>query len=225
EVPATPAAAGNGNGAATGESRVASREAQPARATPAAPAALPEGATLLKGPPARLVSNMEESLQVPTATSFRELAVTALEARRKQLNDGFAAQGRKDKASFTHLIAWALVKAAVKHPAMGTVLVKQDGQPYGVPMARVNLGLAVDVERKDGSRGLVVPLIKGAEAMDFAAFHAAYEDLVAKARDNKLMPDAYMGAVITLTNPGGLGTVASVPRLMAGQGTIIAVGA
>jgi 2-oxoglutarate dehydrogenase E1 component len=211
-VPVAPAPPANGNGAAL-------------PAVSAAPAALPEGAVLLKGPPARLVANMEESLQVPTATSFRELAVSVLEARRKQVNDGFAAASRKDKVSFTHLIAWALVKAALRHPAMGTVLVKQDGQPYRVPMAQVNLGLAVDVERKDGSRGLVVPVIKGAEAMDFAAFHAAYEDLVAKARDNKLLPDAYMGAVITLTNPGGLGTVASVPRLMAGQGTIIAVGA
>ncbi len=228
EAPVAPAPGGNGKGAATGESRVASRESQPAPAA-AAPSAgqrpLPEGAVLLTGPPARLVANMEESLQVPTATSFRELAVSVLEARRRQANDGLAAAGRKDKVSFTHLIAWALVKAAVKHPAMGTVLVKQDGQPYRVPMAQVNLGLAVDVERKDGSRGLVVPVIKGAEAMDFVAFHAAYEDLVAKARDNKLLPDAYMGAVITLTNPGGLGTVASVPRLMAGQGTIIAVGA
>jgi 2-oxoglutarate dehydrogenase E1 component len=227
-----PTAAGNGNGAdartdaptrADAQGRAPAASAAPA--VPAAPAALPDGAVLLKGPPARLVANMEESLQVPTATSFRELAVSVLEARRKQVNDGFAAAGRKDKVSFTHLIAWALVKAAVKHPAMGTVLVKQDGQPYRVPMAHVNLGLAVDVERKDGSRGLVVPVIKGAEAMDFAAFHAAYEDLVVKARDSKLMPDAYMGAVITLTNPGGLGTVASVPRLMAGQGTIIAVGA
>ena len=102
-------------------SRVASRESQAAPAAPGAPAALPDGATLLKGPPARLVANMEESLQVPTATSFRELAVSALEARRKQVNDGFAAAGRKDKVSFTHLIAYALVRAAVKHPAMGEV--------------------------------------------------------------------------------------------------------
>ena len=200
---------------ASGEQRAASSEQRP----------LPEGAVPLKGPALRLVANMEESLGVPTATSFRELAVGVLEARRKQLNDGLAAAGRTGKVSFTHLIAYALVKAAVRHPAMGTVLVRHDGQPHRVPMAQVNLGLAVDVERKDGSRGLVVPVIKGAEALDFAAFHAAYEELVVKARDNKLLPDAYAGAVITLTNPGGLGTVASVPRLMAGQGTIIAVGA
>ena len=192
---------------------------------PGETSAAPAGAVEVKGPAARLVTNMEESLQVPTATSFRELAVAALEARRKQVNDGFAAQGRPGKVSFTHLIAYALVRALVKHPVMGTVLVKRDGHPFRVPMSGVNLGLAVDVERKDGSRGLVVPVIKGAETMDFAAFHAAYEDLVAKARDNKLLPDAYAGAVVTLTNPGGLGTVASVPRLMSGQGTIIAVGA
>ena len=101
----------------------------------------------------------------------------------------------------------------------------QDGAPYRVQPEGIALGLAVDVQRKDGSRGLVVPVIKRAETMDFAAFHAAYEALVEKARTNRLMPDDFAGATMSLTNPGGLGTVASVPRLMAGQGSIIAVGA
>ena len=225
EMPAgngTPVAAHEPDGAGTA---AAATEPPAPAPKPAGPATSPEGTVELKGPAARLVQNMEESLQVPTATSFRELAVAVLEARRKQLNDGFAAQARTGKVSFTHLIAYALVRGLVKHPVMGTVLVKRDGHPFRVPMQGVNLGLAVDVERKDGSRGLVVPVIKAAETMDFAAFHAAYEDLVAKARDNKLLPDAYAGAVVTLTNPGGLGTVASVPRLMSGQGTIVAVGA
>ena len=101
----------------------------------------------------------------------------------------------------------------------------QDGAPYRVQPEGLALGLAVDVQRKDGSRGLVVPVIKRADTMDFAAFHAAYEGLVEKARNNRLMPDDFAGATMSLTNPGGLGTVASVPRLMAGQGSIIAVGA
>ena len=100
-----------------------------------------------------------------------------------------------------------------------------DGAPYRVAPEGIALGLAVDVQRKDGSRGLVVPVIKRADTMDFAAFHAAYEALVEKARTNRLMPDDFAGATMSLTNPGGLGTVASVPRLMAGQGSIIAVGA
>ena len=108
---------------------------------------------------------------------------------------------------------------------MGHSLLMKDGVPIGVSPDGISLGLAVDVTRKDGSRGLVVPVIRHAETMDFAAFHAAYEGLVEKARTNKLMPDDFVGATMSLTNPGGLGTVASVPRLMAGQGSIIAVGA
>ncbi len=195
-------------------------------AAPAAPsAALPAGADLIKGPAARLAQNMNESLTVPTATTFRELPVATLERQRKALNDGLKAAGRSEKVSFTHLIAWALVQATKRHPVMGHTFLVHEGQPYRVTPAHVNLGLAVDVTRKDGSRGLVVPVIKAAEAMDFAGFHAGYEALVEKARVNKLMPDDFAGATMSLTNPGGLGTVASVPRLMAGQGSIIAVGA
>ncbi|HXE59004.1 MAG TPA: multifunctional oxoglutarate decarboxylase/oxoglutarate dehydrogenase thiamine pyrophosphate-binding subunit/dihydrolipoyllysine-residue succinyltransferase subunit, partial [Gemmatimonadales bacterium] len=186
---------------------------------------LPAGATALKGPAARLAANMNESLGVPTATTFRELPVAELEARRRELNAALKATGRAEKISFTHIIAWAVVQAAKRHPVMTVTYHEAEGAAYRVEPDGVNLGLAVDVERKDGSRGLVVPVIKGAERMGFREFHAAYEDLVEKARTNKLMPDAFQGATISLTNPGGLGTVASVPRLMAGQGSIIAVGA
>ncbi|HEX6644880.1 MAG TPA: 2-oxo acid dehydrogenase subunit E2, partial [Gemmatimonadales bacterium] len=179
----------------------------------------------IKGPAARLVQNMNESLTVPTATTFRELPVSRLEAARKSLNAALAAAGRDTKVSFTHLIAWGIVQATKQHPVMGHTLAMHDGVPHRVIPDGIHLGLAVDVTRKDGSRGLVVPVIKHAEAMDFAAFHAAYESLVEKARTNKLMPDDFAGATMSLTNPGGLGTVASVPRLMAGQGSIIAVGA
>jgi 2-oxoglutarate dehydrogenase E1 component len=192
--------------------------------TASAPAA-PANAVPLKGPAARLVANMNDSLGVPTETTFRELPVAILEARRKELNDGIKKAGRAEKVSFTHLIGYALALAAKKHPVMCHSYMEGDGGPYRIIPDSVNLGLAVDVERKDGSRGLVVPVIRQAEALDFAGFHRTYEDLVDKARTNKLMPDAFAGASITLTNPGGLGTVASVPRLMAGQGSIIAVGA
>src|SRR5881296_3677663 len=100
-----------------------------------------------------------------------------------------------------------------------------DGKPHRFDPHAVNLGLAVDVEKKDGSHALVVPVIKHAEGMDFARFHTTYEALVDKARTNKLVPDDFAGATITLTNPGTIGTVASVPRLMKGQGSIIATGA
>ncbi len=187
---------------------------------PTGPAALP-----IKGPAAKLVANMTESLTVPTATTFRELAVGNLEAQRRQLNAALQAAGRKEKISFTHLIAYAIVQATRQQPVMSHTLALIEGVPHRVQPDGIGLGLAVDVQRKDGSRGLVVPVIKHAEALDFAAFHAAYEALVEKARSNKLMPDDFAGATMSLTNPGGLGTVASVPRLMAGQGSIIAVGA
>jgi 2-oxoglutarate decarboxylase len=189
------------------------------------PARLPASASQIKGPAARLVANMTESLSVPTATTLRTIAVANLEARRKELNSRLQTAGRKEKLSFTHLIAFALVQAAKRHPVMGHTLLIQDGVPYRVQPEGIGLGLAVDVQRKDGSRGLVVPVIKRADTMDFGAFHAAYEALVEKARANQLMPDDFIGSTIQLTNPGGLGTVASVPRLMAGQGSIIAVGA
>ncbi len=195
-----------------------SKREEPAERT--APAGEP-----IKGPAARLVQNMNESLTVPTATTFRELPVARLEAARKSLNAELQAAGRDTKVSFTHLIAYAIVQATKQHPVMGHTLAMHDGVPYRVAPDGVNLGLAVDVTRKDGSRGLVVPVIRHAETMDFAAFHAAYESLVEKSRTNKLMPDDFAGATMSLTNPGGLGTVASVPRLMAGQGSIIAVGA
>ncbi len=199
--------------------------APPLFGSSALPASPPAGATPIKGPAARLVANMNESLRVPTATTFRTLPVAALERCRKDLNAKLQSAGRPQKLSFTHLIAFALVQAAKRHPVMAHTLAEIDGTPYRVQPEGLGLGLAVDVQRKDGSRGLVVPVIRRADTLDFAAFHAAYEALVEKARSNKLLPDDFAGAAMTLTNPGGLGTVASVPRLMAGQGSIIAVGA
>ena len=167
---------------------------------------------------------MNESLTVPTATTFRELPVAQLENARKSLNAALKQAGRSEKISFTHLIAWAIVRATKQHAVMGHAFAEQDGKPVRLTPPGINLGLAVDVTRKDGSRGLVVPVIKGADAMDFAGFLRTYEGLVEKARVNKLLPDDFAGATMSLTNPGGLGTRASVPRLMVGQGSIIAVG-
>src|SRR5258706_4684937 len=208
------------------------RSTEPVAATPApAPAAppaprsvlpAPPGATPITGPAARLVANMTESLTVPTATSFRDIAATTLDARRKALNTQLAAGGKK--ISFTHLIGYAIVQAAKRFPVMTHHFQDIDGKPHRVDPGGIGLGLAVDVEKKDGSRALVVHVIKHAETMDFAAFHAAYEAIVEKARTNRLMPDDFAGGTIQLTNPGTLGTVASVPRLMKGQGSIIATG-
>ena len=211
---------GNGSGPAA-----APASPRPPAPLTAAPTSAPPNAIPLKGPAARLVANMNESLGVPTATTFREISVATLETRRAELNLALKAAGRPEKISFTHLIGYAIVRGLAAHPSMVDVLAVYDGAPHRVTPTSVGLGIAVDMERKDGTRGLVVPVIKGADTMDFAAFRATYESLIEKARTNKLMPDDFSGGTIQLTNPGGLGTVASVPRLMAGQGTIIAVGA
>ena len=190
---------------------------------PPSPVSSPQALTLITGPAARLAQNMADSLSVPTATSFRDVTVDVLDARRKDLNAQLAATGRK--ISYTHLVGFAIVRAAREYPVMTHAFHEVEGKPHRLDPHGVNLGLAVDVEKKDGSRSLVVPVIKHAEAMDFAAFHATYETLVEKARANRLLPDDFAGATITLTNPGTLGTVASVPRLLKGQGSIIATGA
>ena len=178
----------------------------------------------LKGSAATLASYMDQSLTIPVATSFRTLHVGTLEQRRAELNAALKQAGRAEKVSFTHVIAFALARAAREQPAITASFRRVDGKPQRVE-AGVHLGLAVDAQRKDGSRFLVVPVLKNAASLDFAGFRAAYEDLVAKARDNKLTVEEQTGATFTLTNPGGIGTVASVPRLMAGQGAIIATGA
>jgi len=178
----------------------------------------PPGAQPIKGGAAVLARYMDESRSIPTATSFRTLTVTFLDARRHELK----AAGLK--VSFTHLIAYAIARAADDMAVMAHHFAELDGRPHRVDDGQVNLGLAVDVEKKDGSRTLMVPVIRDAGRLPFGEFLAAYDALVEKARTNTLSADDLQGANVTLTNPGGLGTVASVPRLMVGQGTIVATG-
>jgi multifunctional 2-oxoglutarate metabolism enzyme len=185
----------------------------------------PEG-ELLRGASARIVENMEASLAVPTATSFREVPARLLEVNRQIIN-GYLGRKQQGKVSFTHLIGYAVVRAIADHvPAMSATYAKgSDGKPRVVRHDHLGLGLAVDVEKPDGSRTLLVPCIKNADTLDFKAFWMAYEDLIRKVRSNKLSPDDFSGTTMTLTNPGTIGTVQSVPRLMQGQSVIVGVGA
>ena len=179
-------AAGQRGGGSTPGSSEAEASQRPLPRCPAAPRMPCPAAPLyelrrhwrspIKGPAAKLVANMNESLTVPTATTFRELPVAALEERRRALNAALQAAGRREKISFTHLIAYAIVQATKQQPVMGHTLVMRDGVPHRVQPEGIALGLAVDVQRKDGSRGLVVPVIKRAETMDFASLPRGLRD-------------------------------------------------
>jgi len=179
----------------------------------------------IRGASARVVTNMESSLEVPTATSVRAVPAKLLIDNRIVINNHLA-RSRGGKVSFTHIIGFALVKALGSMPEMNNGFGHDGaGKPVLVKPAHVNLGIAIDLAKPDGSRQLLVPSIKATEGMDFAHFWTAYEDVIKKARAGKLEVSDFQGTTISLTNPGTIGTVHSVPRLMQGQGAIIGVGA
>ncbi len=180
--------------------------------------------TVLRGISAATVKNMDASLSVPTATSVRTVPVKLLWDNRTVINNHLA-RARGGKVSFTHIIGYAIVKALAGMPSMNSSFAEVDGKPNLVTHPHVNLGLAVDQQKPDGTRQLVVPSIKRSETHDFAGFWTAYEDVVRKARENKLTMDDYQGTTVSLTNVGGLGTNHPVPRLMPGQAAIFGVGA
>jgi 2-oxoglutarate decarboxylase len=197
------------------------------RQAPAAPKGdgKPEGSLVpLRGAAARIVEAMEASREVPTATSVRTVPARLLEVNRSVLN-GHLRRRQGGKVSFTHMIAYAVVRALEAVPVMTTMYREVDGKPNAVRPEHVNLGLAVDSRRPDGSRTLLVPNIKQADSLDFAGFVRAYEEIIAKVKANKLTVKDFAETTLTITNPGTIGTVLSVPRLMAGQSAIIGVGA
>ena len=201
---------------------------EPAPAKPKAPAAAPpaEGdeVHVLRGAAAAVVKNMNASLEVPTATSVRAIPAKLLIDNRIVINNHLK-RTRGGKISFTHLIGYALVQAVKKFPNMNRHFAEVNGKPNAVTPEHINLGLAIDLHGKDGNRQLVVAGIKRCEPMRFGQFIAGYEDIVRRARDGKLTAEDFAGVTISLTNPGTIGTVHSVPRLMRGQGAIIGVGA
>ena len=177
----------------------------------------------LSGIAGRIATNMDDSLSIPTATSVRTLPIIVLDENRRMFNHILVKSGRR-KLSYTHIVAWAIVKALIKFPQMNDAFAVVDGKAHRVQRKQINLGLAVDVQRKDGSRMLMVPCIRDAGSLDFLGFVDAYDEIVRKARTGSISPDDLMGTTVTLTNPGGIGTIASMPRLMKGQGLILATG-
>jgi 2-oxoglutarate dehydrogenase E1 component len=214
----------NGNG---------SNGARPAAASPA-PAAIPAAPSIepaageqlqpLRGAAGRIAENMSASVYIPLATSQRTIAVKVMEENRRVINQHRSIAG-KNKVSFTHIVGCAIVKALAENPALNQAYAERDGQPYRVLRPQVNLGIAIDVAGKDGARSLMVPNIKNAGALSFHDYLAAFDDLVSRARSAKLTPVDFQGTTISLTNPGTVGTMSSNPRLMMGQGCIVATGA
>ncbi|MGP8245271.1 MAG: multifunctional oxoglutarate decarboxylase/oxoglutarate dehydrogenase thiamine pyrophosphate-binding subunit/dihydrolipoyllysine-residue succinyltransferase subunit [Bryobacteraceae bacterium] len=203
--------------------------AAPAVAVPSQPLAPPEppaGGELqpLRGIAGKIAENMTASLAVPLATSQRTIAVKVMDENRRIINQHRGVV-RKSKVSYTHLIGWAIVKALEEVPALNHAYAESNGQGYRVAHPRVNLGVAVDVAGKDGNRSLMVPNIKNAGGLNFQEYLAAFDDLVARARAGKLAPADFQGTTLSLTNPGTVGTMSSNPRLMPGQGAIVAAGA
>jgi 2-oxoglutarate dehydrogenase E1 component len=233
---AAPRPAGNGRPATSAAAIATSTPAilPTSTAGPPAPAARPASttdasapavtSTPLRGAAARIVTNMDSSLSMPTATGVRAVPAKLVSDNRIVINNHLA-RGRGGKTSFTHIIGFALVKALADFPEMNNSFAVIDGKPAMVIPDHINLGLAIDLKKPDGSRSLVVASVKHCEGMDFRGFWQAYEDVIRRARAGKLTADDFAGTTVSLTNPGTIGTVHSVPRLMSGQGTIVGVGA
>ena len=219
------------------QSDIASQAAAPTQAAPtqAVPAPSPapgsalvaaeEPGEAIRGAGAAIAANMERSLAVPTATSFRNVPAKLLEVNRKVIN-GYRTRAGQSKISFTHIIGYAVARAISDAvPQMNNTFVADaDGKPRIIRNPHVNIGLAVDIAKADGSHTLVVPVLRHADTLNFEEFLAAYEDIIRKVKNNKLTVADFQGATVTLTNPGTIGTVQSVPRLMPGQGVIVGVG-
>jgi len=211
------------NGAAAHGAPPASRPAAQA-AIPAPEPAPGEELLPLRGAAGRIAENMAASISIPLATSQRTIAVKVMDENRRVINQHRTLIGR-GKVSFTHLIGWAIVKALEEVPGLNHAYAERDGQPFRLVRRQVNLGIAIDVPGKDGARNLTVPNIKNAGALSFQEYLTAFDDLVARARRGKLTPADSQGTTISLTNPGTVGTMSSSPRLMPGQGAIVATGA
>ncbi|PZH14733.1 multifunctional oxoglutarate decarboxylase/oxoglutarate dehydrogenase thiamine pyrophosphate-binding subunit/dihydrolipoyllysine-residue succinyltransferase subunit, partial [Streptomyces sp. NTH33] len=229
QPPAAPKPAAAAPAPAAKPAAQAPAPAKPAPAKPAAKAAPaaeapagPEFVTL-RGPSAAVAKNMNASLELPTATSVRAVPVKLLFDNRIVINNHLK-RARGGKISFTHIIGYAMVQAIKQMPSMNWSFAQKDGKPTLVKPDHVNLGLAIDLVKPNGDRQLVVAAIKKAETLNFFEFWQAYEDIVRRARDNKLTMNDFTGVTASLTNPGGLGTVHSVPRLMPGQSVIMGVG-
>ncbi|HZT30054.1 MAG TPA: multifunctional oxoglutarate decarboxylase/oxoglutarate dehydrogenase thiamine pyrophosphate-binding subunit/dihydrolipoyllysine-residue succinyltransferase subunit [Bryobacteraceae bacterium] len=206
--------------------KAVSAAARPAEVPLPAPAALGPGEELvpLRGTAARIAENMGASVTVPVATSQRTIPVKVMDENRRIINQHRTLIG-KSKVSYTHLLGWAVVKALREFPNINNAYGEEGGAGCRLVRPQINLGVAVDVAGKDGARNLVVPNIKNAGALDFQQYVTAFDDLVRRARAGKLTPGDFQGTTISLTNPGTVGTMSSSPRLVVGQGAIIAAGA
>ena len=179
---------------------------------------------MLRGAAAAVVKNMAASLEVPTATSVRAIPAKLLIDNRTVINNHLK-RTRGGKISFTHLLGYAIVQAVKKFPNMNRHFAEVNGKPNVVHRPTPIWAWRSTCRARTATVQLVVAGIKNTETMRFGQFIAAYEDIVRRARDGKLTAEDFAGVTLSLTNPGTIGTVHSVPRLMRGQGAIIGAGA
>src|SRR5712692_3307328 len=199
--------------------------APPKPAETPAPAANASGEELIpmRGAAARIAENMEASVAIPLATSQRTIPVKVIDENRRIINHHRTLLNRS-KVSYTHIIGWAIVRSLEYFPGLNHAFTEQNGEPFRIVRSKINLGIAVDVPGKNGGRNLLVPNIKNTGELDFQQYVATFDDLVSRARAGKLTPEDFQGTTISITNPGTVGTMQSIPRLMPGQGAIVAVG-
>src|SRR5690349_3252020 len=207
-----------------GEPPAAAKPAAPPTPPPAPDAGSGEQLQPLRGAAGRIAENMAASVAIPLATSQRTIAVKVMDENRRIINQHRTLVG-SSKVSYTHIIGWAIIRALEDLPGINHSYAEKEGQPFRVASPQINLGIAVDVVGKDGARSLLVPNIKDTRSLNFQEYLTAFDDLVARARKARLTPADFQGTTISLTNPGTVGTMASNPRLMPGQGAIIAAGA
>ena len=179
----------------------------------------------LRGAAARIAENMKASLSIPLATSQRVMPVKVIDENRRIINEHRALHRQEQDLLHAHHRLGHREGASSNPDAESCV--------RGNERRAVSRGARPGQHRHRGGRGgqgrrAVAQSARTSRmpaSLDFAQFVAAFDDIVARARSNKLTVQDFEGTTISLTNPGTVGTLGSVPRLMPGQGAIIATGA
>lgn len=152
----------------------------------------------------------------PHVYSVQEVDVSAISKWRAKNKNKFQEQ-EGFNLSFTPFFLEASVQALMRFPYVNSSV---DGKKI-ILKKHVNLGCAVAL----GNSGLIVPVIKKAEEKNLVGIARSLNDLAARARDKKLVPDDIQGGTFTVTNPGVFGTIIGTPIINQPQSAILCLGA